>query len=164
MPHSPVRILILDDCDIIADTICKIINQSGYRARAVYRHADAISAAHDFEPDVFLTGFVNDCEINGCQTAAEVLTFLPQCHIWIFSGTAAACPVLEEYRRRGYNFGVLAKPLHPMDMLEIMRSYGEPVFPPGAARPLIASPVIAPLAIAPRKFHKFRSLFRRSTR
>ena len=152
--HHPLRILILDDCAIIADTLCTVLNQSGYDARAVYRHADAITAAHEFQPDVFLTGFVNDCEVNGCQTAAEVLTFLPECRVIVFSGTAAAGPVIEEYRRRGYDFGVLAKPVHPQDFLEILRSYGPPVLKPREPLPVLV----------PRKPHTFRSLLKRLLR
>jgi DNA-binding NtrC family response regulator len=129
-----------------------VLNQSGYEARAVYKHAAAISAAREFEPDVFLTGFVNDCEVNGCQTAAEALTFLPECRVIIFSGTSSAGPVIEDFRRRGYDFAVLAKPLHPHDLLEQLRSYG----PPPVPKPIEPLPILVP-----RKAHKFRSLLKR---
>ena len=119
--HKPMRVLILDDEKVIADTLCVVLNQSGYEARAAYDHASAMAVARQLEPDVLITGFNNCCEKNGGETAAEVLTFLPHCYVFIFSGSAAAAPALEEFWRRGYRFDVLAKPVHPQDLLEQMR-------------------------------------------
>ena len=69
---------------------------------------------------------MNGPEANGCETAAELLTFLPQCRVAIFSGSRAAVPVIEEYRLCGYDFDVLAKPLHPQDLLNWLRSHKPP--------------------------------------
>jgi DNA-binding NtrC family response regulator len=152
MIHNPMRILVLDDCREITDVTCLILNKSGYEARGVYTHVAAILAAREFQPDVFLTGFQNLCEENGCQTAAEVLTFLPECRVIIFSGTAAAGPVVEDYGRRGYDFEVLGKPVSPRDLLEKMGSYGQPPLP---------IPTAPPPLPAPERPHKFRAILKR---
>jgi DNA-binding NtrC family response regulator len=124
--YKSTRVLILDDEPVIVDTLCMILNQCGFEALGVYGHNSALAASRQFQPHAFLTGFTNDCEVNGCETAAELLTLLPQCRVAIFSGSRAAGPVIEEYRRRGYDFDVLAKPLHPQDLLTWLRSYEPP--------------------------------------
>lgn len=118
------RLLVLDDERIIADTMCMIANHYGYEAKAAYNHSSAIAIAHEFHPDFFLTGFNNCSDENGCETAAIVLSFLPHCRIAIFSGSKNAVPVLQDFLDRGYDFDVLAKPVHPLDFVEWMKSHG----------------------------------------
>jgi DNA-binding NtrC family response regulator len=139
-----MRVLILDDERVIVDALCMVLNQSGYSAKGVYSHDRAIAIAHAFEPDVLLTGFNNCCDENGCETGAEVLTFLPQCRVMIFSGSAAAAPVVEEFSQRGYPFDVFAKPVHPQDLLDRLKKYQEADRDAGIADDLSPAPEIPP--------------------
>jgi DNA-binding NtrC family response regulator len=118
---SPSRVLLLDDDRITVDTLAVILNQNGYEARSVYNHRDAVATAREFCPDIFVTGFVNCCEKNGCETAIEILSLLPKCHVLIISGQAATADAVDEYRRIGYDFKAYAKPLHPQDFLHLLR-------------------------------------------
>lgn len=118
------RLLILDDERVLVDTLCMIVNDSGYEARVAYDHDTAMAIAREFKPDFFLTGFCNCCVENGSESIAEIQTFLPECRTLLFTGTASAVPVIEDYFRRGYEFQVFAKPRHPMDFLHWMRSQG----------------------------------------
>jgi len=118
------RVLILDDSEVLVDTLSMILNECGYEARGVYDHDAAMAIAREFKPDFFLTGFCNSCDENGCQSIAEIQTFLPRCRNVLFTGSAAAVPVIGEYLRRGYEFQAFAKPLHPQDFLNWMRSHG----------------------------------------
>jgi DNA-binding response OmpR family regulator len=120
---SPTRVLVLDDSRVIADTICIIANQHGYECRSAYTHSSAVSIAREFLPNIFLTGFNNLCEKNGCETALEVLTFLPQCRVIISSGSAASAAEINVYCRR-YGFAFLAKGVHPHVLLDALRSHG----------------------------------------
>ena len=119
--HTPKRLLILDDERVITDTLCIILKQHGYRTRGAYTHGQALAVAQVFQPDVFLTGFYNACDENGCETAAALLAFLPRCRVIVLSGSASAADTLKEYGERGYAFEVLAKPVHPQDLLERLR-------------------------------------------
>jgi DNA-binding NtrC family response regulator len=123
--HS-TRLLILDDERLIVDTLCTIVKQYGYECRGAYTHSSAVAIAREFRPDVFLTGFVNLCDKNGCETAIEILAFLPRCSVFIFSGAAATAAELERYRQRGHAFEVLPKPLDPQILLEKLRSKENP--------------------------------------
>jgi CheY-like chemotaxis protein len=127
--HDPLRVLILDDEHVIADTLAMVLIQSGYQARAVYSHETALAIADEFEPDVLITGYNNCCIEYGCETAAQILTFLPACRILVFSGSRNAADGIEYYTRYGYHFEVLAKPVHPQDLLGKLGSYAtEPAF------------------------------------
>jgi DNA-binding NtrC family response regulator len=122
--HNTARILILDDERCIVDTLCEILKQLGYESRGAYTHSTALSAAHEFQPNVFLTGF-NNVGKNGCETAIDILTFLPQCRVIIFSGCASTADALPYYRQRGLQFEVLSKPVHVHDLLALLRSSPE---------------------------------------
>jgi ActR/RegA family two-component response regulator len=117
MSEPSKRVLILEDDRVITDTICIILKQLGYATRGTYTHSEAMTTAREFRPNILITSFNNLCEKNGCETALELLEFLPECRVFIWSGSAAAAPVLEDYRRRGYEFEVLAKPVCPDELL-----------------------------------------------
>jgi DNA-binding NtrC family response regulator len=120
---ATTRVLILDDSQVTADTLCIIANQHGYECRSAYTHSSAVSIAREFLPNIFLTGFNNLCDKNGCETALEVLTFLPQCRVIICSGSAVGAATINDCRR--YGFAVLAKPVHPQVLLDALRSHGD---------------------------------------
>ena len=114
---SQTRVLILDDEPVIANTLCVLLERQGFAARAALRYKEAIAVAHDFQPDVLIAGFNNCSEKNGCETAEEILSFVPHCRILIFSGQAKAADALNEFRERGFEFDVLAKPCRPDELL-----------------------------------------------
>lgn len=120
--HSTPHLLVLDDERAVVDALCAIANSFGYKSRGSYTHSSALAIAHDFQPDVFLTGFNNLSEKNGCETALEILAFLPACRVVICSGSASAADAISDYRQRGFEFEILPKPVHPQDLLAILRS------------------------------------------
>src|ERR1041385_2508267 len=56
-----------------------------------------------------LRDFNNLDDKNGCETALEVLSFLPRCRVIICSGSPHAADAFNDYRRRGYNFELSRK-------------------------------------------------------
>ena len=115
------KVLVADDEEVIANTLAVILNRSGFIARAVYSGENAIEMAESFLPDmlisdVFMTG------ITGIEAATEIRAALPSCKILLFSGQAATNDLLQEARNRGHNFEMLAKPLHPKDLLAKLRN------------------------------------------
>jgi len=123
MPDTPQkpRVLVADDEQVIANTLAIILNQAGFDARAVYSGEKAVEAADSFQPnmlisDVIMTG------ITGIEAAIEVRAKLPSCKILLFSGQAATADLLEKARAQGHEFEILAKPVHPTDLLAKLRS------------------------------------------
>ena len=46
----------------------------------------------------------------------------PECKILLFSGRAATQDLLQNARSQGYNFRLLAKPVHPSELLSTVEA------------------------------------------
>ncbi|MGA9673510.1 MAG: response regulator [Terracidiphilus sp.] len=123
MPESKgkPKILVADDERVIADTLAMILNQSGFEARAVYSGEAALTAAVAFGPDMLISDVIM-ADLNGIDAAIRIRGLLPKIKILLFSGQAATADLLEKARARGYEFEILAKPVHPQDLLNKLRS------------------------------------------
>jgi CheY-like chemotaxis protein len=60
-------------------------------------------------------------DLNGIDTAIQLRNLLPKIKILLFSGQAATADLLEKARTQGYEFEILAKPVHPQDLLNKLR-------------------------------------------
>ena len=114
------RILVADDERVIADTLAMILNQSGFEARAVYSGEGALELAESFRPDMLISDVIM-ADLNGIDAAIRIRAVLPQIKILLFSGQAATADLLEKARKEGYEFDILAKPVHPQDLLARLR-------------------------------------------
>lgn len=117
--HKPT-ILVVDDEHMIADTLAIILNQSGYNAMAVYTGAAAVESARSSKPDLIISDVIMP-DMNGIEAAIKIREFLPACKILLFSGQAATASLLELARNQGHEFEILAKPVHPQDLLAKLR-------------------------------------------
>lgn len=122
MPENRVhpKVLVVDDEHVIADTLAMILNQSGFDARAVYSGEKALELASTFAPDMLITDVIM-ADLNGIDAAIRIRAMLPQIKILLFSGQAATADLLEKARAQGYEFEILAKPVHPQDLLSKLR-------------------------------------------
>ncbi len=117
--HKP-RVLVADDERVIADTLAMILNQSGFEARAVYSGEGALDLAQSFQPDMLISDVIM-ADLNGIDAAIRIRVLLPSIKILLFSGQAATADLLEKARKEGYEFDILAKPVHPQDLLARLR-------------------------------------------
>lgn len=117
---QPDKVLIADDERAIADTLAVILTNAGFETRAVYSGEAAVAMAEDFRPNMLITDVVMP-GINGIEAAIEIGAMLPNCKILLFSGQAATVSLLEEARAQGHEFEILAKPVHPSDLLARLR-------------------------------------------
>jgi CheY-like chemotaxis protein len=118
---NPTQVLVADDERVIADTLAMILNQSGFEARAVYSGERALELAATLKPDMLISDVIM-ADLNGIDAAIRIRALLPQIKILLFSGQAATADLLEKARDRGYEFEILAKPVHPQDLLTKLRS------------------------------------------
>lgn len=125
---SKMKALIADDEPIIADTLAIILNQAGFEARAVYSGEEALIMAKSFQPDLLISDVVMT-GITGIAAAIKIRADLPSCKILLFYGQAVTSDLLEEARIQNHEFEVLAKPIHPTDLLIKL---GRPEMSPGA--------------------------------
>ena len=114
-------VLVVDDERVIADTLSMILNQSGFEARAVYSGEGALEMAHSFEPDMLISDVIM-ADLNGIDAAIRIRALLPGIKVLLFSGQAATADLLEIARAQGYEFEILAKPVHPQDLLSRLRA------------------------------------------
>jgi len=117
--HKP-KVLVADDERVIADTLAMILNQSGFEARAAYSGEKAIEIASSFAPDMLISDVIM-ADLNGIDAAIQLRNLLPKIKILLFAGQAATADLLEKARTQGYEFEILAKPVHPQDLLTKLR-------------------------------------------
>jgi|SRR5579863_871464 DNA-binding NtrC family response regulator len=110
------KILIIDDEATIADTLAVIFASSGYEARAVYSAEEALEVLEQWRPDLAIIDVVLP-GMNGIEFAIFLKASYPRCQFLLFSGQPGSSSLLEEARRKGHLFEILAKPLHPTFML-----------------------------------------------
>ena len=118
-PSKP-RVLVADDEQVIANTLAIILNQAGFEARAVYSGEKAIESLESFQPDMLISDVIMT-GMTGIEAAIKTREVLPSCKILLFSGQAATADLLEKARLEGHEFEILAKPVHPTDLLAKLR-------------------------------------------
>jgi CheY-like chemotaxis protein len=115
------KVLVADDERVIADTLSIILNQSGFEATAVYSGEKAVEMARSLRPNMLISDVIMT-DMNGIDAAIQIRGILPDCKILLFSGQAATADLLEGARAKGHEFEILAKPVHPQDLLARLRS------------------------------------------
>jgi CheY-like chemotaxis protein len=116
-----MRILIIDDEKPLADTLTLILQNAGYEARAVYDGVAALALIESFVPDLVISDVVMP-GMNGIEACGKIKCELPNCHIILFSGQAATDELMSDARADGCNWELLAKPVHPRDLLAKLSS------------------------------------------
>jgi DNA-binding NtrC family response regulator len=114
------RVLILDDEQVIANTLALILNRSGFEARAVYTAEDAIATALESSPDVLISDVIMR-GMTGIDAAIRISEIAPHCHVILFSGQAATADLLERAEASGHRFELLVKPMHPRALLDRLK-------------------------------------------
>lgn len=116
-----LKVLVADDEQVIANTLAIILNQAGFDARAVFSGEKAVEAIDSFRPDMLISDVIMT-GMTGIEAAIVARSKLPKCKILLFSGQAATADLLEKARQQGHEFEILAKPVHPTDLLAKLRS------------------------------------------
>jgi CheY-like chemotaxis protein len=117
---SKPKVLVADDEQVIANTLAIILNQAGFEARAVYSGEKALEELDSFQPDMLISDVIMT-GMTGIEVAIETRKKLPNCKVLLFSGQAATADLLERARVQGHEFDILAKPVHPTDLLAKLR-------------------------------------------
>jgi CheY-like chemotaxis protein len=105
------RVIVADDEETIATTLAIILNQAGFEARAVFSGEQVVELLDSLITDVIMPG------MTGIEVAIAVRSRLPDCKILLFSGQAATADLLEQAKTHGHEFEIVAKPIHPSDLL-----------------------------------------------
>ncbi len=74
------RVLVVDDEQVIADTLARILDLNGYEASAVYSGTAAVESARSLQPDLVISDVIMQ-DMNGIEAAINIRGFLPGCKI-----------------------------------------------------------------------------------
>jgi DNA-binding NtrC family response regulator len=110
------RLFVVDDEPTLVSTLATILNASGYRAVAFTSAEQALHAAETDTPSILFSD-VHMPGMNGIELAIKFKTLYPACKILLFSGFPATADLLDEAKSQGHEFQVLAKPMHPTELL-----------------------------------------------
>lgn len=119
--EQPRRVvLIVDDEQVIADTLSIIFSKSSYTVMTAYSGEAALEMAKVVPPELLITDVMMP-GMTGIELAIAVTEAIPDCKVLLFSGQAATTDLLMKARDQGHNFAILMKPIHPTDMLNRVR-------------------------------------------
>jgi DNA-binding response OmpR family regulator len=129
-----MRILIVDDENVIADTLAMIFRANGFEARSVYSGERAVELAPVFEPDVLISDVIMR-GMTGIEVAIHVRDHFPDCRVLLFSGQASTSDLILAADTKGYRFDMLTKPVHPQLLLDYLHVCASQL----AAKPAVAA-------------------------
>ncbi len=113
-------ILVVDDQEMIADSLLDILNGAGFRAVAAYDGASALRMAELAQPDYLLTDVVMPA-MNGVELAIAIRKKYPATRIVLFSGQVGISDILMQGKQHGYEFELIAKPIHPDKLIDQLK-------------------------------------------
>ena len=111
----------VDDEPIIASTLATILNFSGFSATGFESAEAAMQAAETQCPDLLITDVIMP-GMNGIDLAIRFKTHYPDCKTLLFSGQTNTSELLSAASSEGHKFPILAKPVHPTELLAAVRS------------------------------------------
>jgi YesN/AraC family two-component response regulator len=122
-PSTPVRVLVVDDERIIADSLALILMSKGHLARVAYCGLEAIELAETFKPDAIISDVIMP-GVDGIDLANYFAEHHPSCRVLLMSGDAAAFSLLQESLQLGREHNIVIKPVHPANILEFVDTCG----------------------------------------
>jgi CheY-like chemotaxis protein len=114
------RIFVVDDEMDIAKMLSVVLQMNLFDA---VPHSDpraALEAAKAYPPDYLISDILMP-EMNGVELAISIQQAIPACKVLLFSGHADAASLLENAKARGHSFGLVQKPIHPTELVAILR-------------------------------------------
>jgi CheY-like chemotaxis protein len=118
--RRPPRILVVDDEKLIAATMAEILEGVGFQVATAYDGWTALEKAGTFHPDYLLSDILMP-RMNGVDLAIAIRQMYPAARILLFSGQAGITEILRAAQDRGFQFDLIAKPIHPLILIERLK-------------------------------------------
>lgn len=115
------RILIVDDDQDLTTSLMAVFVENGYDLRTASSAEEAIESITTWPPDLALVDVALP-GMNGLEFAMALRKAQPDCRVVLFSGQPSSEELMEQSAREGHFFEFLAKPLHPLFMLDYVAS------------------------------------------
>jgi CheY-like chemotaxis protein len=114
------KVLVVDDQSLISDTLAEILENAGFEAMAAHDGWEALDIVARFRPDWVLSDVLMP-RMNGVELAIAVQQKYPRTAVLLFSGQAGISEILDEGKQRGYEFELIAKPIHPLKLIQRLK-------------------------------------------
>ena len=121
-----IKILVLDDESLVADSLVQILGMFGYDASASYDPRDAVEWLSSHPCDILVSDVVFDGRMSGIELAIQLRKTLPALKVLLMSGNNSTSDLLTLAQEQGYCFDILAKPVHPSLILERLKVLSVP--------------------------------------
>jgi|SRR5579862_4008541 len=108
----PLRVLVVDDEQLIADSLATIFRINGFEVTCAYSGYSAIQIANRLLPDVIVSDILMP-GLNGVDAALSISRDLPGSRFVFVSGCSGFQENLSAARNRGLRFIYLEKPVPP---------------------------------------------------
>ncbi len=96
----------------------------GFFARYFVNPLEALDAAWVEAPDLLISDVVMP-QLSGVDLAIRIKEEHPTCKVLLFSGQAGTADLLKAAQEQGHDFQLLAKPIHPSDLLFEINKAGD---------------------------------------
>jgi CheY-like chemotaxis protein len=113
-------VLLVDDEPLIVVTLTEILEGSGFLVLPAFDGWTALEKVAHCRPDYLLSDVLMP-KMNGVELAIAVRKMYPSTRIVLFSGQAGISDILLDGQRRGFEFELIAKPLHPLKVIEHLK-------------------------------------------
>jgi CheY-like chemotaxis protein len=110
-------VLIVDDEKIIGETLASIFTKSGYEVRVAQSAEKGVEVLAEWQPDLAILD-VGLPKMNGIDLAIALKNSHPACRVMLFSGYPNTADLLAQAAADGHLFEILAKQVHPSEMLD----------------------------------------------
>jgi DNA-binding NtrC family response regulator len=115
------RILVVEDERVVADSLGQILRAQGYSIQVAYSAEAATDLLLRWRPELAILDVMLP-KMNGIEFAMVIKKHCPECGILLFSGQPSVEALVENAKREGHAFDILAKPVHPRVMLDAVSS------------------------------------------
>jgi len=113
---NDIHVYVVDDEKIITSTLTAILTQHGYSSLGFTNPHEALESVTAHPPAILLADVIMP-DVDGIELAIEFTSKFPNCKVLLLSGQTYTTDLLEMARQRGYDFTVVAKPIHPRELL-----------------------------------------------
>ena len=96
------HILIVDDDETVADTLCNIFQENGFEASATYSADEGLMMARKIRPRLLLSDVVMPHK-SGIDLMVEIGEELPTCHMIMMTGQPDYLPKVDQQAQKMRN-------------------------------------------------------------
>ena len=112
------KILVVDDEQAVADTLCMIFKKRGFDCRTAYTGFEAIATTDEFCPELLLCD-ISMPGMNGLEVVAKVTAKCPDCRVLLLTGHYTNLGIAQAWAMsHPAPSRILAKPVPPAILLD----------------------------------------------